>query len=196
MKKSFFDQLNLRPFERRLVVVIVAVMFIVLQVMFIWPHFSDLAKVQLEIVKAEKVLDTYQKKASKLKSLQQREAALKGQSAEVATGAQAIELLKTAQTQAARSGINVQGYIPSNARAVKGNDFFEESTLTINFQNTGDKELLDFLVTIGGENSLIRVRDLNLRPEQNQMRLAGTLTLVASYQKAPVKSAATNLKRP
>ena len=40
------DRLNLRPFEKRLVVVVAAVLFVVLNAWFVFPHFSDLADAQ------------------------------------------------------------------------------------------------------------------------------------------------------
>src|SRR4051812_22830112 len=41
MKKNFFEQLNLRPHERRVVIVVGVIVFVVLNAWFVWPHFSD-----------------------------------------------------------------------------------------------------------------------------------------------------------
>ena len=41
---SYLDRLNLRPFEKRLVVGVGAVLFVVLNAWFVFPHFSDLAR--------------------------------------------------------------------------------------------------------------------------------------------------------
>ena len=195
---SVFDKLNLRPFERRLVVGIIAVLFIAAQILFVWPQFKELAKTATDIGEAGKKLALYEAKVSKLKDLQKKEEELKGTGGgmDVPTPEVAIELLKIAQQQATRSGVQVLNYNPGAARALRGNDFFEETTLGLTFGNTGDKELLDFLVAVGGDNSMIRVRDLNLRPDQGGSKLAGNLTLVASYQKPPAKTAAANTKRP
>jgi len=38
---TFLDKLNLRPQERRLVVMGSAALFIVLQFWLVWPHFND-----------------------------------------------------------------------------------------------------------------------------------------------------------
>lgn len=195
---SVFEQLNLRPFERRLVVVIITVLFIATQVFFVWPRFKDLDKVQRDIQKAADLLAKYQAKVATLKSLKQKEDELRGQGSDIPTAEAAIQLLKTAQQQVVRSGVQVQNYNPGSARGLRNNDFFEETTLGIAFNNTGDKELLHFLVAISGDTSLIRVRDLNLKPDPTGSRLMGNLTLVASYQKppAPGKAAAANPKRP
>ncbi|MEO6034508.1 MAG: hypothetical protein ABIQ35_04560, partial [Verrucomicrobiota bacterium] len=67
--------------------------------------------------------------------------------------------------------------------------------------NTGEKELVDFLLNIGSGSSMIRVRDLDLKPaDQNRYRLQGRITLSANYQKKPTaraaKAAAATLKPP
>lgn len=192
---SVFDKLNLRPFERRLVVVIITVLFIAAQVFFVWPQFKELALVQTSIGKAEASLTKFKAKIATLKELQKKEEALRGQGSDVPTAEVAIQLLKTAQQQAARSGVLVQNYNPGGSRGLRNNDFFEETTLGIAFNNTGDKELLNFLVAIGGDHSMIRVRDLNLKPDPTGARLQGNLTLVASYQKPTAgKSAAAKPK--
>ncbi len=42
-----------------------------------------------------------------------------------------------------------------------------------------------FLHALGSGDSMIRVRDMDLRPDPPRYRLNGTITLVASYQKKP-----------
>src|SRR5690606_38310506 len=72
------------------------------------------------------------------------------------------------------------------------NEFFEEQSITIGV-NTGEPELVDFLLKMGSGSSMIRVRDLNLKPaDQNRYRLQGTITLSANYQKKPVGRAAAS----
>ena len=41
---SYLDRLNLRPFEKRLVVGVGVVLFIVVNAVFVVPHFSDLSQ--------------------------------------------------------------------------------------------------------------------------------------------------------
>ena len=43
---GYLDRLNLRPFEKRLVVVVGVVLFVVLNLVFVVPHFSDLTDAQ------------------------------------------------------------------------------------------------------------------------------------------------------
>ena len=60
-------------------------------------------------------------------------------------------------------GINVISWNPTRNPA-ENSEFFEEHKLTISFRNTG-KELLKFLVSLGDGDSVIRIRDLSIRPE-------------------------------
>ena len=50
---------------------------------------------------------------------------------------------------------------------------------------SSEAQLVDFLYKLGDGNSLIRVRALSLRPDAPRQALAGSLTLIASYQKKP-----------
>ena len=46
------DQLNLRPQERRILVVVLFLVFVVLNVMFVRPLFGQFGEMQLELAKA------------------------------------------------------------------------------------------------------------------------------------------------
>ena len=72
----------------------------------------------------------------------------------------------------------------------KPNEFFEEQTLRLGVNPTGDKELIDFLVAIGNSDLMVRVKELNLNPDQGGYKLMGSINLVASFQKkSPIGSA-------
>jgi hypothetical protein len=71
---------------------------------------------------------------------------------------------------------------PSRAGALNTNTFFEELTLPIRL-TTAEKELVDFLFQLGSGDSMIRVRDLDLRPGVPPTNLFGQITLVATYQR-------------
>jgi hypothetical protein len=68
-------------------------------------------------------------------------------------------------------------------------------TLTV---QSGEKPLVDFLYSLGSGESLVRVRDLSVRPDQPRQQLAASVTLIASYQKnakaAPAPATATTPK--
>ena len=57
---SYLDRLNLRPFEKRLVVGVGAVLFVVLNAWFVVPHFSDLGDARRRRAEALKKLERWQ----------------------------------------------------------------------------------------------------------------------------------------
>src|SRR5208282_1928997 len=61
---SFLDQLNLTPQERRIVVAIAVVVFVVLNLLLVWPHFSDLARVRKQLNDTRKTMMDWNKEIS------------------------------------------------------------------------------------------------------------------------------------
>lgn len=183
--KSLFDKLNLGALERRIVVAALLVLFVVLNAMFVWPQFKDWNRVQLDIAKARKTLADFQKEVDGLPALQKKEEALKGTGgAQLASAEMALALMRVVEPKARAAGVNVMSYNPGTGFGVNTNSYFEEQSLRISFQSTGDAELLKFMVSLGENNSTIRIRDLTVKPDPTQMKLMGELTMVASYQKA------------
>ena len=194
---SFLDKLNLRPQERRLVIGVLIAIFIVLNVWLVWPHFGDWSRSKADLQKAQENIARYKIKIAQVegpKGFQAQLKKLEGENELLIGGEeQEIQLLKTVQNQVQQSKIMVSAYSPVTRSSSGGstNEFFEEQSIRITI-NTGEKELVDFLLNIGSGNSMIRVRDMDLSPaDQNRYRLKGAITLSANYQKnAPVKPAA------
>lgn len=183
--KSLFDRLNLGALERRIVVAALLVLFVVLNAMFVWPQFKDWNRVQGEIKRAKDTLASFQKEVDGLPALQKKEESLKGTGgAQLASAEMALALMRVVEPKARAAGVNVMSYNPGTGFGVSTNSYFEEQSLRISFQNTGDAELLKFMVSLGENNSTIRIRDLTVKPDPTQMKLMGELTMVASYQKA------------
>ncbi|MEO7300074.1 MAG: hypothetical protein ABI042_16030 [Verrucomicrobiota bacterium] len=184
---STLDKLNLRPSERRLVVGIGVVIFIVLNVFFVWPHFGDWGKIRGELAQGQRNLGLYNRKITQAQGRNGFEAQLKklqGEGAAVVADEQEIQLFRTVQNQVAQSRVTVSQYGQvMRSNSTQTNEFFEEQSIKISV-NTGEKELVDFLLNVGAGSSMIRVRDLDLKPvDQNRYRLQGTITLSANYQK-------------
>ena len=57
---GYLDRLNLRPFEKRLVVGVGAVLFLVLNAWFVVPHFSDLRQARDRQAEALKKIERWQ----------------------------------------------------------------------------------------------------------------------------------------
>jgi len=190
---SVFDKLNLRPQERRLVVIVGIVLFIVLNFLVVFPNFGALGKLQADTVLAREKLRIYQMEIKKQSTYQKEIATLQSQGAQVVTEAQALTLASDVNSQAALSGVTVTVMTPMQRGGGGGrtNAFFEEQTVALNV-NTGEKELIDFLYRLADKELLIRAKNMQINPDVTRMRLQGQITLVKSFQrKQPAKSAAT-----
>ncbi len=193
---SAVAKLNLRPGERRLIVAVGVVVFVVVQWVFIWPRFGDLGKLQTQLVRDRGALEKYRREVARTPEYQRRKTELERNGSSVVSAEQALQLQITVQKQAAASGVAI---LTSDSRAVsslKPSEFFDEQTLRVS-ANSGDKELVNLLYKLGSGDSLIRVRDLTLSPDPSGSRLNSSIAFVASYQKAaPAKKAINTAKTP
>jgi Tfp pilus assembly protein PilO len=178
--KKYFEQL--RPMERRLVVGVGVVLLVVLNAVFIWPHFADWGNLQGRMAKARSELARNTAAAAQIPDLQKQVKQFASEGQFVALEDQAIDLMRTIQSQAAASGFGIQNYSRSQTRT---NDaFFVQQEQNINVTAT-EEQLIDFLYKLGSGASMIRVRDLELQPDGPRQRLSANIKLVASYQKNP-----------
>jgi hypothetical protein len=184
---SYLDRLNLRPFEKRLVVAVAAVLFVVLNAWFVFPHFSDLRQAQAHKAEALKKLQLWQVEIDQLPKYRSAIAGLIGETSEVPLEDQHNQFSKTILDQQVQSGVTGRG--GGRNPTIRTNEFFLELSQTIQVESA-QPELVKFLYNLGGGNSLIRVRSLGLKPNQARQQLVADITLVASYQKNPPKKAA------
>jgi hypothetical protein len=187
---SVFDKLNLKPGERRFVVIAGLVVFVVLNAFFVWPEFMEWRKVQQRKKNAEESLRQFQREVDKTTGYQSRLAELQRAGAAIGSEDQALKLSSTVYSQAALSGIQVNTYTPvlKTIGGGKTNQFFDEQSGTIQLIGE-EKSLVDFLYNLGSGGSMIRVRSMTLNPDPARMRLQGSMTLVASYQRTAAKTA-------
>lgn len=184
-----FDQLNLKPHERRILVLTMLMVFVVLNMLFVWPHFGDLRKTKARREKSAQTLTQYQEEIARIPTYEARLRTLESQGSTVLPEAQALKLMVAVQRKARESKVTITGSRPLNTgRASNTNLYFDEQTVAVDI-TTGDKELVDFLVALSLGDSMIRVRDLDLRPDSGRHVLNGRVTLVASYQRTDGKPA-------
>src|SRR5581483_9319586 len=103
--KNFFAQL--RPMERRLAVAVLVILILVLNWAFIWPHFSDLSKIDS---RRHAELDTLAKRQAAIadtKKYQDLVSHFQSGGGDVPLEDQAINFLQTIRLQAAASGVQV-----------------------------------------------------------------------------------------
>jgi type II secretory pathway component PulM len=182
---------NLRPFEKRVIVGFGALFFVVLNFLFVIPHFSDLNAAHDRMADAQKKLERYQAEFRQTNSYVAGLREFEKEGSDVAVEEQSYQFANAIQAQAGQSGV----HILSNGRInTQTNQFFLEKSQTISVQG-GESQLVDFLFNLGSGGSQIRVRDLGVRPDQAQQQLVANVKLVASYQKKATGRAALPASR-
>lgn len=192
MSASIFDKMNLRPQERRLVVIVGMVIFVLLNMWFVWPLFNDWSTTRNEIEKNRSTLERYKREIAQRPKYEALQKELE------TTGSQMLQnendLQRVVQTQAAASGIQiVRGPAPISTSG-KTNQFYQEIGVSLDF-TSGGKEVVDFLVGVAAQNAMIRVREMQLSPEPpHHQRLKGRLVLVGNFQqKTPTNAPSRNV---
>ena len=176
--KKYFTQL--RPFERRMAIGVVVVVFLVLNYWLVWPHFSDWGNLHRRRDAARNQLKLYQTTIAQTDACQKQVNSLQSQGEFVALEDQAVNMLRTIQSQSAQSGV---GIVNNSRQITRTNDaFFVEQVQNITVL-ADDEKLVDFLYKLGSGASMIRVRDLEMQPDSAKRSLNANIRLVASYQK-------------
>lgn len=183
--KKYFAQL--RPLERRLAVGVLVILFLVLNGVFIYPHFDDWSKLRLRMTDAQGKLKLFQTGIAQKSTYEAQVKSLQSQGEFVAPEDMSVNMLRTIQNQSAQSGVGIGNISRQITRA--SDPFFVEQVQNINV-TANDAQLVDFLYKLGSGASMIRVRDLELQPDRAHQHLNANIRLVASYQ----KTAADNLK--
>lgn len=168
---------TLNPTERRFVVGVAMLLFVIINLFWIWPHFSDWENLQLRLRKARQKLADYQAVIDQAPRLRAEMKKLEGIS--VPREDQTTELFGRIQNEAIRCGVNTTVSRKPNTRT---NQFFIEVFQTVTV-DSGEKQLVDFLYNLGAGSSLIRVQGLSVRPDVPRQKLNATITFVATFQK-------------
>ena len=187
--RKFFAQL--RPLERRLAVGVLVILILVLNFVFVWPYFSYWSKLQHRLEDSRQKLQLYQTTIAEAANYKMQVKNLENQGEPIAREDQAINFMRTIQSQSAESGV---GIVNNSRQTTRTNEFFVELTQNINVIAT-DQQLVDFLYKLGSGASMIRVRDLELQPDQAHQHLNANIRLVASYQKTGTTNHLENRNR-
>ncbi len=190
MSASYWN--SLRPFEKRVVVGFGALFFIVINLLFVLPHRSDLADAEVRYNKAKEELDKYYKEFARTNGYARALAEYEKAANNVQPEEQGLQFANAVNAQAVISGVPITlGRIDTMT-----NQFFLEKTVTITVR-ARDQQLVDFLYNLGSDSSQIRVRGLVIRPDVPRQTLDAQIKLVASYQKKPTtRSSATATSAP
>jgi hypothetical protein len=195
--KSLFDKLNLRPQERRLVVIVGIVVFVVLNFWLVFPMFGDYGRYEQRARDAGKKLSEYKQEIQKRPAYEKELKELENQGGYVPTEEAGLRLGQEVNSQAALSQVTLTGgnAVQRQGATGKTNAFFEEAAMTVGF-NSGEKELIDFLYRLADKDLLIRAKHMVLGSDPSQMRLQGQITLVKSYQRRPPPKVAATAAKP
>jgi Tfp pilus assembly protein PilO len=195
MKTTFFDKLNLRPQERRLVVIVSLVVFILLNMWFVFPFFGEWGKVQNDLRKDSSTLDRYSKEITKKAQYERKQRDLEQTGSEMLNSEN--DFMRIISSQAANAGVYLtdQRAVATGGIGAKTNQFFQEQSISVQF-NSGGKEIVDFLVGLAAQNVMIRVREMTLRPDQPQTptKLVGSIVFAGNYAR-PQSNANTRAAR-
>ena len=189
---SYLDKLNLRPAEKRLVVLAVLALFIVINLIFIVPQFGEWGRLEKDMREMRGRMGKYSVELNKQTYYKKEIERLRRVGQVVAVEDQKLELASKIDSLAAISGVFIQGKNITDRQSTSGgktNLFFKEQTATVN-ANATEQQLVDFLYLLGSGDSLIRAKVMNLQRDQTGMRLKADLTLVASYPNREEKKTA------
>lgn len=184
---SFLDQLNLTPQERRIVVVIAVVVFVVLNYLLVWSHFGDLGKVRRQLDETRKTIQTWNLQISKDQATNGYKTVLHALERQQGGGVgnYQVQLQRSVSDQAFKTGVVVSEIKPAISSHPDTNEFYAEQCVKISFECT-ETNLVNFLFNVGNDPAMIRVRELSLKTaDANRYRLKGDALLVANYAKQP-----------
>jgi hypothetical protein len=182
---GFLDQLNLTPQERRIVVAIAVVVFVVLNLLLVWPHFSDLARVRKQLNDTRKTMMDWNKEISLDQETNGYKTQLHNLERQQGGGVvnQQVQLQRTVSDQANKSGVTVNEIRPAVSAHPDTNEFYVEQSVKISFE-TQEPQLINVLFNVGNDPAMIRVHELHLRTaDANRYRLKGDAVLTANYAK-------------
>lgn len=176
---------RLTSLERRFVIGVMVVIILVINILFVWPRFKDWDNVKNRMVKAENLLKKYQAEIAQKSAFEARVKSLEKEGEVVPQDDQVVDFLRIIQNQAVASGVQLIG---NTRQPDRTNQYFMERAQALTVL-AGEPQLVDFLYQLSSGRSLIRVRDLTLRPDPPRQSLSANIKLVASYQKTtPTRS--------
>lgn len=181
---------QLKPNERRVVVIIGVVLFVLLNAWFVWPHFGDFHRDVARIQATESKMATYRELIAHKREYQRKIGELQASGAtSVLPEDQAIDLMRFYDSRAIDNQVLVQN---NSGVRTHTNQFFSEQELTLSVL-AREKGLVGFLYSLGSGSSMVRVRNMSMRPDNNHYQINASVTIVASYQKnQPAASSASS----
>ena len=190
--KKFWDQL--KPQERRWVIIIGVVVFVVLNYFMVFPRFKEWKLNAARIQDAQKRMSQYTSEINRMASYQKILNNFDPADTGVLPEDQAYNFEAFFRDRARDCGVQIQSV---NPRKPETNDFFVKRQTAIEVVSK-EVNLLHFLFSLGSSSSQMRVRSMSLHPvEPNRYQLRATITIVADYlRKSPTATRASTAAVP
>ena len=144
---------SLRPFEKRVVAGVTTGLFVVFNLWFVLPHFSDLARMKNRMEDAQRLLRLRETAIAQKPMYEQEIKKLQSEGLDVPAADQALQFQRTVSDEEMRVGVNP---ISTGRIITSTNEFFLKQTQTINVQS-GEQPLVDFLFNLGRTGSSIAI---------------------------------------
>ncbi len=190
-----FDRLNLTPSERRLVVGILVVAFLVVNYWVVWPRFQDYNVIREDIASMERKKGIYEAEIARRPTYEVLLRKLRAEGSILPLGEERIAFRSDMERLARDVGLTVPrwGEVLPERGGQNTNAFFEAIGITLQGATGTEGQFVDFLHRVGASNSTIRVKELTLVPGNFDVRAQGRTNLVANFKLvASVQKAATN----
>jgi hypothetical protein len=189
---SFVNTLNLRPQEKRVIVGLGVIVFAVLNILLVFPHFHDWGRITKELEDTEGNIAKFDKKI--YQDTNSSPDSLKNILKHLSEGKDGtipqykdLALQQTVTTEAAKSGVRITGYTPSTPKQMgpssQSDKYFESQAVRITVDGS-EGGFVKFLYDVGNDPAMIRVHELSLAAKDaNRYSLSANITLIADYQK-------------
>jgi hypothetical protein len=184
--KKFWEQL--KPQERRWLIAIGCIVFVTMNYFFVWPQFKEWSA---NTARMDADRDNIAKYSAEIAHKSEYEHKIHGidpENQNIAQEDQAVHFDNFFRDRAVENGVSIQ----STSRPIlRTDDFTMEQRETIQVL-TGEKNLVDYLYSLGSSGSSMRVESMSLRPmDLNRYQLHADLTIVESYFRNPASASRT-----
>jgi hypothetical protein len=182
---KFWNQL--KPQERRWLIIIGCVVFVTMNYFFVWPQFEEW---RVNTMRMSTDRDNIAKYSAELAHKGDYERKIRGidpENQNIAQEDQALHFENYFRDRAIENGVQIQS---TSRPLMRTDDFTMEQRETIQVL-TGERNLVDFLYSLGSSGSSMRVESMSLRPvDLNRYQLHADLTIEESYLRNPSSTTA------
>lgn len=198
--QRLFDHLKLSAAERRLVVIVGAVAFVVLNYWLVWPRFGEWRVIGDDIASMERRLKLQNDEIQRRPFYQEAVQRLQSSGTSLPAGEERIQFRRDMERMARETGLQVPRWSdvqPERGANTSTNAFFEPIGLTLSQVSGSEEQFVEFLYRVGTGHSTVRVKELTLAPgnldarSQGRTNLVGTVKLVANVPRLPFRPVPT-----